>query len=175
MTEPNIANLYRRHTRQNGGNDALPSADALLALTEGDAGADAERLLADVGRFGLHADLLRLARDLAPESARLGVALEQTFDASRGGHRRTQRPAHASRSGWMRVAASLAAGLVVAVAVWVSRQQAAPPVDELIAARQAQRPDHIFAATDARPAKSDLIFRTEFSADEIFRSKFSGG
>jgi hypothetical protein len=175
MKKPDLANLYQHHSRRNRGVESLPKVEALVALAEGDGGAEAERLLADVGRFGLHADLLRLARDLAPESARLGVALERTCEAANPVHRGRGRERFAARRPWLRIAASLAAGLVVAVAVWVARHDATPAVAPAVA--EAPHGDRIFAAFDERtePARPDVIFRTEFASDRIFSSKFSGG
>jgi hypothetical protein len=178
MNKPNIANLYRRHTRRNPAAAALPDVDTLLALAEGEAGAETERMLGDVGRSGVHADLLRLARDLVPESARLGVRLEQAFEAAHGGHRRDHRAARAvePRRGWLRVGGALAAGLLVAVAVWSwQHDRAAAPAN--VAALKAPAQDRIFAALgrEDEQAKGDVIFRAEFARDRIFRAKFNGG
>src|SRR5689334_15538381 len=102
MIKPGLANVYRRFTRHQAP-EALPQVDALLALADGDHGVETERLLTEVGRSGLHADLLRLARALSPESARLGVQLEQAFDATSAGHRRDRRPLRnaAPPRGWL--------------------------------------------------------------------------
>jgi hypothetical protein len=177
MIKPGLANLYRRFTRRQPVADALPQVDALLALAEGEHGADTERMLADVGRSGLHADLLRLARALAPESARLGVQLEQAFDAQAAGHRRSQ-PLNrhvAPRRGWLRTAGALAAGLLVAVAAWTFQRSHVQQADAV--ALQSPVPDRIFAALDEKGSaanrKPDQIFRADFKGDRIF--KFSGG
>jgi hypothetical protein len=180
MIGSDIANVYRRFTRRNHAGGSLPSADALIALIEGDAGADTDRILSDAGRFGLHADLLRFARDLAPESARLGVQLEQAFDAHGGRERRRRdrRAAAAPQRNWLRAASALAAGLLVAIAAWTYRHDQAPSQPDVVAAAKMPRPDRIFAALDegrASGSRSDEIFRGAFAPDHIFRSKFNGG
>jgi hypothetical protein len=179
MIGRDIANLYRRFTRRDHAAAELPSVDALIGLTEGDAGADAERTLADAGRYGLHADLLRFARDLAPESARLGVELERAFDThgGRAGQRRDRRAAQPPRRDWLRLASAVAAGLVVAIAAWTYRHDQVAPSQESVAAAKAPKPDRIFAALDDRGAASrgDEIFHGAFKSDSIFGSKFNGG
>ena len=141
MSKTGLANLYRRFTRRQPTTTALPQVDALLALAEGEHGADTERMLADVGRSGLHADLLRLARALAPESARLGVRLEQAFEIQAPGHRAAQRPMRkvAPRRDWLRSVGALAAALLVAVAVWSFQRSPAPPISRCICYRRRDR------------------------------------
>jgi len=176
----NLIRLYRRFTRS-APVQSLPQTDALLALADGEHSADAERLLGDVARSAVHADLLRFARALAPESARLGVQLEQAFETSVPGHReaRRQSPRHAAaaRRGWLRMTASLAACLLVAIFVWSVQQRHVAPTPASPMTASAAAPDRIFAALDdsARPAKSDEIFRGRFSRDQIFQAKFNGG
>jgi hypothetical protein len=171
MNRPDIANLYRRHTRRN--HAALPEVDTLLTLADGETGADAERALADIGRFGLQADLLRFARDLAPESARLGVQLEQEFDARGATHRGDRRPARAApRRSWLRAAGAVAAGLVVAASVWTWHQESPMPV-----AAAAPKADRIFASMDRGASANrggDVIFHGAFAPDRIFVSKTGG-
>jgi type VI protein secretion system component VasK len=170
--------LYRRFTRRQPVTTPLPQVESLLALAEGEHGADTERMLADVGRSGLHADLLRFARALAPESARLGVQLEQVFDMGAAGHRHGARSSRnaAPRRGWLRAAGSIAAGVLVAVAIWsFQHNRSLPPAGE-VAATKAPVPDRIFAALGDRNeraapnAKSDMIFRADFKSDRIFKS-----
>jgi len=174
MKTPEIANLYRRHTRRNRA--VLPQVDALLTLVDGEAGAEAERTLDDVGRFGLQADLLRFARDLAPESARLGVQLEQAFDSRGAVHRGDRRSSHAApRRSWLRTAGAVAAGLLVAVSVWTWRNEREGSGAELVVA--APKGDRIFAAMEGKASANrsrDEIFRGTFTPDRIFRSG-SGG
>ena len=177
MNVREIANLYRRHTRQD--HAALPEVDALLTLADGETGTHAERMLGDVGRYGLQADLLRLARDLAPESARLGVQLEQAFDRRNAAHRGDRHASRATpRRTWLRAAGAAAAGLIVAISVWTSRpERATPQVAVAHAARAGDKGDRIFAAlerhdTSARAA--DRIFQGEFASDRIFASTNGG-
>jgi hypothetical protein len=175
---PGLAATYRRFTRQRPGQPA-PDVDALLALADGEQSVEAERTLDDVARSGMHADLLRFARALAPESARLGVKLEQAFEATPAQHRRAL-PRRADHHGgarrWVRVAASLAACVLAAVAVWSLQKRGAPDPYVPVAATAAVRPDRIFAAYDAPVAnKGDVIFRAEFRSDKIFRGAFSKG
>jgi ferric-dicitrate binding protein FerR (iron transport regulator) len=152
----------------------------LLALAEGEHDAESERMLADVGRSGLHADLLHFARALSPESARLGVQLEQAFDVGAPGHRRASRSQHRAspRRGWMRVAGSIAAGVLVAVAVWSFQHNRTLPQGGEVAASKAQVPDRIFAALgnegSAANTKGDVIFRADFRGDRIFKSNDDG-
>jgi hypothetical protein len=178
MIKPGLANVYRRFTRHQAP-EALPQVGALLALADGEHGVQTERLLTEVGRSGLHADLLRLARALSPESARLGVQLEQAFDATSAGHRRDRRPLRnaAPHRGWLRAASALAAGLLIAVAVWSLQRShtVAPAEQHPVAASDKAVPDRIFAALSERRApasagKSDQIFRADFKPDRIFKS-----
>jgi len=178
MSKLRLENLYRRFTRRQPA--PLPQVDSLLALAEGEHDADTERMLADVGRSGLHADLLHFARALSPESARLGVQLEQAFDAGAPGHRRGSRSQHSAspRRGWMRVAGSIAAGVLVAVAVWSLQHNPSSPQASNVASTKEQVPDRIFAALgNARSAantRGDVIFRADFRGDRIFKSNDDG-
>ena len=185
MTDRNFANsrfadLYRRCTRT-GSTEPLPDVDALLALSDGEHSPSADRLVANAARSGVHADLIRFTRALAPESARLGSRLEHAFEATVApAHRRAAHAARraAPRHGAMRLVASLAAGLVVAVAVWglQQRQSGPPPIDRSAALLQLKA-DRIFVAAD-KPANGrggDVIFRAPFAPDQIFKAKFSGG
>jgi len=177
--KPDVANLYRRFTRSRAAAAPLPEVDTLLALADGQQSDETDRLLADVARSGMHADLLRFARALAPESARLGTQLDRALERPAADHARRARHApHApnAKRGWLRVAASVAAGLVVAVAVW-SVQRTHQPTGPIAATTA--KSDRIFAAIDDRgPASaqgSDRIFHADFKPDQIFRGKFSGG
>ena len=177
----NVAGLYRRVTRR--GATALPEADVLLALAEGEHSDATERLLNEVSRSGMHADLLRFAQALAPESARLGVQLEQTLEVSPSDHARTQRRSARGatpRRNWLRTVASVAAGLVVAVAVWSLQRTHNMPVPQGAKATVAPASDRIFVALDeSRAARQssepDQIFRTDFKGDQIFKAQFTGG
>ena len=183
MTDRNFANsrfadLYRRCTRVRS-SEPLPEVDALLALADGERTPSADRLIADAARSGLHADLVRFTRALAPESARLGSRLEQAFEtAAPAEHRRTAARRAAPRHGAMRLVASLAAGVIVAVAVWgLQQRQSGPPAPDPSAALLQLKADRIFAAAD-KPANGhggDVIFRAPFAPDRIFKGKFSGG
>ena len=176
--KPDVAKLYRRFTRSRAATAPLPEADTLLALADGQHNDETERLLADVARSGMHADLLRFTRALEPESARLGVELERALEGPGADHARGRRraAAHAAppQRTWLRVATSLAAALVVAIAVWsVQRTPTAEPVTVAV---KAPKPDRIFAATDDGPAsaqRGDRIFRADFKVDEIFKAKFN--
>ena len=181
MSKPDIARLYRRFTRTQTRGDALSplDVDALVALGEGDHSEQTERLLADAGRSGLHADLLRLARALQPESARLGSELERAFEAASPQHRsrgRQVRIATMPRRS-LRIASALAASLIAAVVVWsFQRDHASAPAPVVAAAHHA--PDRIFASlgADARsPGRVDRIFHADFNADKIFTAEFNGG
>jgi len=178
-----LGSLYRRVSRSRV--TALPQADVLMALAEGEHSEATERLLGEVTRSGMHADLLRFAQALAPESARLGVELEQALEVSPSGHARSQR--HSARRAiprrnWLRAVASVAAGLVVAVAVW-SLQRTHNPSSAQGTATAGVSPasdDRIFAALDEgraarQSAKPDQIFRTDFKGDRIFKPQSSGG
>lgn len=178
--KPDVAKLYRRFTRSRAATAPLPEVDALLALADGQQSDETERLLADVARSGMHADLLRFARALAPESARLGAQLDRALERPAADHaRRGRHAAHAAtpQRGWLRVAASVAAGLVVAIAVWSVQRTHAPT--ELNTVATTQKSDRIFAAIDDRGSAqsrgSDRIFHADFKPDEIFKEKFSGG
>jgi hypothetical protein len=177
--KPDVAKLYRRFTRSRAATAPLPEVDALLALADGQQSDETERLLADVARSGMHADLLRFARALAPESARLGAQLDRAVERPAAGHARRGRDATyaaAPQRGWLRVAASVAAGLVVAIAVWSAQRTHGPTA--LNAAATTQKSDRIFASINDRgpvQAGGDRIFRGDFKPDEIFKGKFSGG
>jgi hypothetical protein len=177
---PDVTSLYRRFTRSRAAAAPLPDVDALLALADGQQSDETERLLADVARSGMHADLLRFARALAPESARLGTQLDRAHERPAADHaRRGRHTTHAATSqrGWLRIAASVAAGLVVAVAVWSVQRTHLPTAST--AAVTTAKSDRIFAAlSDSSPASApspDRIFHADFKPDEIFRGKFSGG
>jgi hypothetical protein len=183
LFKPTLAGIYRRFTRS-GAPRELPDVDALLALAEGERSSDTERLLGDVAHSGLHADLLRFARALAPESARLGVRLEHAFDEmQRAGHRRvdSRTPRRAARRhGGLRTVASLAACLLVAMAVWLlqpaHKPAPAPGTAKAAPATLHRTDDRIFAAVDAsRQGHGDVIFRAQFASDRIFTAKFNGG
>jgi len=176
-----VAKLYRRFTRSRAAAAPLPEVEALLALADGQQSDETERLLADVARSGMHADLLRFTRALAPESARLGAQLDRALERPAADHARRGRHAtHAAtpQRGWLRAAASVAAGLVVAIAVWSVQRTHAPPSAATTAAAT-EKSDRIFAAlnepSSARGPESDRIFHADFKPDEIFRGKFSGG
>ena len=178
--KPDVGNLYRRFTRSRVAAAPLPEVDALLALADGQQSEETDRLLADVARSGMHADLLRFARALAPESARLGAQLDRALERPAADHARRARHApHApgAKRGWLRVAASVAAGLVVAVAVW-SVQRTHLPMASTAAVTTANS-DRIFAALNEHGSEgasgSDRIFDADFKPDEIFHGKFSGG
>ena len=178
--KPDVAKLYRRFTRSRAAAAPLPEVDALLALADGQQSDETERLLADVARSGMHADLLRFARALAPESARLGAQLDRALERPAADHARRGRPTtHATTAhrGWLRVVSSVAAGLVVAIAVW-SVQRTHTPTNSTAAATTVKS-DRIFASVDDRSSahapKADRIFHADFKPDEIFRAKFSGG
>jgi len=181
MNKPELARLYRRFTRGRVQASALQQidVDALVALADGDHSDQTERLLADAGRSGLHADMLRLARALQPESARLGAELERAVEASAPQHRgagRSSRAAGLPRRP-LRMVAALAASLIAAIAVWSFQQSpSAPPAP--VAAVKPVLPDRIFAALgdEAHPQhRSDAIFRGSFNGDKIFKGEFNGG
>jgi len=179
----NIGSLYRRVTRTGAAAAALPQADVLQALAEGEHSEATERLLNEVTRSGMHADLLRFAQALAPESARLGVELEHTLDISQADHARIQRRSArgaSPRRNWVRTVASVAAGLVVAVAVWSLQKTHDMPSNQGTTAAVAPASDRIFVALDEsrtarQSAKPDQIFRTDFKSDQIFKAQFTGG
>ena len=177
--KPDVAKLYRRFTRSRAATAPLPEVDALLALADGQQSDETERLLADVARSGMHADLLRFARALAPESARLGAQLDRALERPAADHvRRARSTTHAPapQRGWLRAAASVAAGLVVAIAVWSVQRTHVPAA--VNAVTTTQKSDRIFASVDDRSsaqARGDRIFRGDFKPDEIFKGKFSGG
>jgi len=178
--KPDVANLYRRFTRSRAAAAPLPEVDVLLALADGQQSQETDRLLADVARSGMHADLLRFARALAPESARLGAQLDRALERPAADHARRARHApHAAgaKRGWLRVAASVAAGLIVAVAVWSVQRTHLPAAST--AAVATANSDRIFASVDdrgsANASGSDRIFHTDFKSDVIFRGKFNGG
>ena len=178
--KPDVAKLYRRFTRSRAAAAPLPEVDALLALADGQQSDETERLLADVARSGLHADLLRFTRALSPESARLGAQLDRALERPAADHARRGRNttrAPAAQRGWLRVAVSFAAGLIVAVAVWSVQSTHAPMAST--AAVTTAKSDRIFAAVDDRSSMSapgnDRIFHADFKPDQIFHGKFSGG
>jgi len=175
-----VAKLYRRFTRSRAAAAPLPEVEALLALADGQQSDETERLLADVARSGMHADLLRFTRALAPESARLGAQLDRALERPAADHARRGRHAtHAATAqrSWLRAAASVAAGLVVAIAVWSVQRTHAPTTST--AAVTTAKTDQIFAALNERGSAGasgqDRIFQADFKPDEIFRGKFSGG
>ena len=181
MNKPDLARLYRAFTRSRVPDSALPQldADALVALAEGEHSEQTERLLSDAGRSGLHADMLRFAHALRPESARLGAELEQAFEVAAPQHRvagRATRTAASPRRP-LRIAGALAASLLAAVVVWTYQQKSlSPPAP--VASVRAPQADRIFAALD-EPLGSrngpDRIFHGGFASDKIFKGEFNGG
>ena len=179
----NIASLYRRVTRSRPSPAALPQAEVLLALAEGEHSDATERLLGEVTHSGMHADLLRFAQALAPESARLGVQLERALEVSPADHARSQRRSARGampRRNWMRGVASLAAGLAIAIAVWTLQRTHNDISPQDNSAAVAPASDRIFVALDEsrgtrQASKPDQIFRTNFRGDEIFKAQFTGG
>lgn len=180
---PGLAATYRRFSRLRPAQPA-PDLEALLALADGERSAGTERTLDDVARSGLHADLLRFTRALAPESARLGVQFERAFETTpAAGHRlvAARRERHGGARRWLRAAASLAACLLVAVAVWSVQQHRMPaPVAPMtsvpVRASTSVPPDRIFASFETSTAKrGDRIFRAEFHSDKIFKGAFNRG
>ena len=178
--KPDVAQLYRRFTRSRAAAAPLPEVEALLALADGQQSSETERLLADVARSGMHADLLRFARALAPESARLGTQLDRALERPAADHaRRGRHAAHAAtpQGGWLRVAAGVAAGLVVAIAVWSVQRTHVPTASTAVATTE--KSARIFVALDDRSSAggsgADEIFRANFKSDENFHAKFNGG
>ena len=178
MTKPTLANLYRKATRDAAG-AALPDADILLALARGERPADAERIVTEVAQSALQSDLLHFTRALEPASTALATDLADAFSAdefARTVHRRVQpRPARAAAGRWRnlrRIAAGVAAAMIVGVALWTQQHETSPAPVAATAA-----PDRIFAAFDERALagknQSDEIFNGSFHGDVIFRS--SGG
>jgi hypothetical protein len=178
MNKPDLARLYRRFTRDRVEADARLDVDALVALAEGDHSEQTERLLSDAGRSGLHADLVRFARALKPESARLGAEIERSFETSAPQHRGRNSRMAAPPGRVLRFATALTACLLAAVVVWSYQQRnAAPPTP--VAAVKPVLPDRIFAALsdDSRSAQhgGDAIFHGSFGSDKIFKGEFNGG
>ena len=180
MTKPTLANLYRKATRDAAGS-ALPDADILLALARGERPADAERIVTEVAQSALQSDLLHFTRALEPASTALATELAATFSADefeRTVHRRVQpRPDRGAAGRWRnlrRIAAGVAAAMIVGVALWTQQQKSEPAPVAATAA-----PDRIFAAFDdsavASKTKPDQIFRGDFLPDEIFNSDGHGG
>lgn len=175
-----LVDIYRRFTRRSASRP-LPDVDALLALADGERSGDSARTLSDVAQSGLHADLLRFSRALAPESARLGMALERELESaahrqSGRGHRRA-----GERRVLRRIAVGLAACLVVVSAVWLVRPHQTSAPAATVATRSQAPSDRIFAALDApapRPGRDqrDQIFRASFvrDRDRIFKAPFNG-
>lgn len=179
MTKPTLANLYRKATRDAAGS-VPPDADILLALARGERPADAERIVAEVAQSALQSDLLHFTRALEPASTALAAELAATFSVDefeRTVHKRVQpRPARAAAGRWRnlrRIAAGVAAAMIVGVALWTQQQKS----DSVPVAATAS--DRIFAAFDehavASQTKSDEIFRSDFVPDEIFSSKGHDG
>jgi hypothetical protein len=78
----------------------------------------------------------------------------------------------------MRVAGSIAAGVLVAVAAWMFQHNPSLPRSGEVAASKAQVPDRIFAAlgneVSTANTKGDVIFRADFKGDRIFKSNDDG-
>lgn len=174
MNKPDLGRLYRRFTR-NRRASAQFDVDALVAIAEGDHSERTERLLGDAGRSALHADLVRFARALQPESARLGVQLERSFETSpqhRGSGRHARSAAVPRRA--LRIATALAACFVAAIVVWSSQHNRQLPAVPVAATKV---PDRIFAALgdeQSASVRGDRIFRGDFAPDRIFKSDLNG-
>jgi hypothetical protein len=171
MNKPTLANLYRQATRDDA---TVPDADKLIALAQGERPADAERIVAEIAQSALQSDLLHFARALEPESSALSAELSAAFDErSAYAHARTQAaPARVAAGRWRnlrRAGVSVAAALMVAVAMWTQHKPAPAP----LAKAAAPAADRIFAALDDRNIannRSDEIFNGSFKSDVIFRA-----
>ena len=169
MNKPTLANLYRQATRDGS---ALPDADTLLALAQGERPADAERVVAQIAQSALQSDLLHFTRALDPASSALSAELQAAFGEDRAHPRTRVAPTRMAAGRWRnlrRVGIGLAAALIGAVAVWSQHGSVAPaPV-----ATAAPAPDRIFAAFDERniaKQQPDEIFNGSFRGDVIFRA-----
>jgi hypothetical protein len=172
MTKSTLANLYRQATRNSAGS-ALPDADTLLALANGERPADAERIVAEVAQSALQSDLLHFARALEPASAALSseVATALAEERSAATHARSRAVPMRAMGRWhalRRATAGLAAVLVAVVAVWSQHKTG------VVGPSANAAPDRIFAALNdragvAKPGR-DEIFHGDFHTDEIFRA-----
>ena len=176
--KPTLANLYRQATR--AADSAVPEADTLLALARGERPADAERIIAEVAQSALQSDLLHFTRALEPASSALSEEIGAMFGEGHGraAHTRTRiPPARVAAGRWRNVrrvgAASLAAAMIAAVAIWSQQHKV---TDAASVAKATPVQDRIFAAFDDRVVarnQPDQIFNGSFKSDVIFRS--SGG
>ncbi|MBS0485870.1 MAG: hypothetical protein JSS13_00880 [Proteobacteria bacterium] len=164
MNELNLKNLFARVARKPLD---VPDADSVMELS---------RLPhAEEAASALCADLVRLSRELEPVSEQLSTDIAAAFgQTSAATHRRAvPRRAVSARRGWrIAVASTMAASLVVAVALIASHRGRVPAPTSA----SATVPDRIFAGFDERnmaagkAVHGDEIFRANFLPDEIFSS-----
>ncbi|HEX6831905.1 MAG TPA: hypothetical protein VF132_00110 [Rudaea sp.] len=174
MNKSDLAHRYREYTRQ-GALEALPQADALVALARGERPADAEQLIAGIAKSALQSDLLHFARALEAPSADLSADVTATLasERARAAHVRPSpgaRVAPGRRRRWIAATAGIAAVLVVAIG-FVGHQRMDNRGEETAAssgAAASQVPDRIFAALN------DHASATAPQGDVIFKSRFSG-
>jgi hypothetical protein len=174
MNKPNLSSIFRSQVETGD----VAEIDALLALARGERPADAERVLAQIARSPLNADLLRFARDLESDAAALSAEFASALRETAGSHRGAgaQRLTHRGVRRW-RIGAALAASLIAAVAVWnVQHVQKATSMGAPVAQAPVAS-DRIFAdLNDGAAARGrDEIFRGDFRADEVSTRKGHDG
>jgi hypothetical protein len=203
MNDARLADLYRRLYAAAPRHEALDE-EVLLAASEGRVDAPRKSAVAGVlARSPAQAALVRLLRELRPESEALAAGLTRVAGA-RPGDGRHHPTAHPRRSAPVRHApamrrtartrihrwSAVAACLVAVLGVW-SWQHSADIRDATISRHVAQDQaliaDQLQVSQDSVAARSDIIFTTRDgifhggmdtragrSADRLFRAGFNG-
>lgn len=179
MTEQKLSTLYRRMLVESASGPAgLLDADTLVAASAGTLKGDRRNeVAARLSRSPLQTDLVRLLRELAPESAALATAVSERQGLAHARHGRAQRLGNASRRHarplrWVGLAACLS--LVVGAVFWQMRLDSPADAGSSITMQAAARPDRIFTSQDRIFSMNDDRV-AQAAADGVFQSDFNGG
>lgn len=179
MTERNLSTLYRRMLVEAASGPAgLLDADTLVAASAGTLKGDRrDEVAARLSRSPAQTDLVRLLRDLAPQSAALAATVAERQGHAHVRDARGHRHGHAARRHarplrWVGLAACLS--LVVGAVFWQARIDKSGPSGSQMTAHTEARPDRIFTSQDRIFSMSDDRVM-QAAADGVFQSDFNGG
>jgi anti-sigma factor RsiW len=179
MTERNLSTLYRRMLVEAASGPAgLLDADTLVAAAAGRLKDDRRNeVAARLSRSPAQTDLVRLLRELEPQSAALAASAAErqghahVRDARGYRHGHTARR-HARRLRWVGLAACLS--LVVGAVFWHAGIDKSDPSGAQMTAHSAVRPDRIFTSQDRIFSVTDERV-VQGAVDGVFQSDFNGG
>ena len=180
MTERNLSTLYRRMLVEAASGPAgLLDADTLVAASAGTLKGDRRNeVAARLSRSPVQTDLVRLLRELAPQSAALAATVAERQGHSHLRDAREHRRGHAARRHarrlrWVGLAACLS--LVVGAVFWQARIDSSDASGSQLTAHTQARPDRIFTSQDRIFSMNDDRVVQQAAADGVFQSDFNGG